>query len=327
MLASAAAALAGSLVRGADSNVGVTMRPVVSEEASPMIVFEAPTPDNQKATAVVRIPPGEGRLPAVIVLHGGLESRPVDGLKIMARSQPTLCRLLAAGYVTVTATFRSRQDDPQTRDALVDCLAIVDYVKKMPRVDPKSVVIFGGSGGGSLGMELAGETELCVVAAGEPANVLFTGVLNKENRNLEDIMNNPRKYYTPELQRFTEEKIKKINCPVMIVHSNVHAINKINDEIVLPAMRDAGKYYEVVFFPGMPHGFYNGFQSGEIGVKAYDAVACFYSRHVPTKPVPLDKSLIRWEPIPSANSRDAADGDPAAQKARPAGRGERAKKK
>lgn len=169
--------------------------------------------------------------------------------------QPNQCRFLAAGYVTVAATFRPRSEDPQTRDALIDCLAVIDYVKKLPRVDPKSVVIFGGSGGGSLALELAGETEICAVAGGEPASVLFTGMMNKQHRDPNELMDEPRKHYTPELQKFTEAKISKINCPVLIVHSNLHPINKINNEIVIPAMRAAGKYYEIIFFRNSSTGF------------------------------------------------------------------------
>ena len=107
-------------------------------------------------------------------------------------------------------TFRSREENPQTRDALDDCLAVVDYVKKMPVVDPKSVAVLGGSGGGSLALELAGETDLCAIVAGEPASVLFTGLMvrgmSDRGPAFQDVMRNPKKHYTPELQKFTRAK-------------------------------------------------------------------------------------------------------------------------
>ncbi|MDO8542023.1 MAG: prolyl oligopeptidase family serine peptidase [Opitutaceae bacterium] len=291
------------------------LRPVVSEEACPLVVIEAPTRDNHKATAVIRTPPGNDRRPAIVFLHGGLGSLKLDVLKKDVLFQPNQCRFLAAGYVTVAATFRPRSEDPQTRDALIDCLAVIDYVKKLPRVDPKSVVVFGGSGGGSLAMELAGETELCAVAGGEPANVLFTGMMNKEQRDPNELMDEPRKHYTPELRKLTEAKISKINCPVLIVHSNLHPINNINNEIVIPAMRAAGKYYEIIFFPEQQHGFYNGYVHA-VGMKVYDTLSSFYLRHIATKPKPIDSSLIKFEPVVHPGPR--VERDPSAKAKRAA---------
>src|SRR4051812_49173353 len=92
---------------------GVT-RPVVSEEACPANIIEAPTRDGQKATAVVRKPTGRGPFPAVVFLHGGLNRRNVDRVKREVLNLPTNSRFLAAGYVTVEAVFRSRSDDPQS---------------------------------------------------------------------------------------------------------------------------------------------------------------------------------------------------------------------
>ena len=275
------------------------------------------------------IPPrGNDRRPAIIFLHGGVQPMPLDTLKKDVSSQATQCRFLAAGYIIVAATSRSRAEDPQTRDALVDCLAVIDYVKKLPRVDPKSVVNFAGSGGGSLALELAGETELCAVAAGEPANILFTGMLTKDTIKhrggdlMNDLMENSRKYYTPELQKFTEDKIKKISCPVFITHSDVHLINRINNEIVIPTMRALGKPYEVMFIPGQQHGFYNGYVH-PAGTQVYGALACFYSRHLVTKPNAVDRSLIKLDPVGDPGTQ--AERDPSAKANRAALR-EQAKK-
>src|SRR5213078_3830989 len=99
----------------------------------------------------------------------------IEKLKDESLTRPNYTRFLAAGFVIVVPTFRSREENPQSRDALEDCLAMVDYVKKMPAVDPQSVAVLGGSGGGSLALELAGERDLCAIIAGEPASVLFTG--------------------------------------------------------------------------------------------------------------------------------------------------------
>ncbi len=189
-------------------------QPEVSEKACPLEVIEAPTQDRQLAIAVVRKPPGEGPFPVVIHLHGGLGTNSVEKSKQLLRGQ-TFSRFLAAGYVTVAATFRSRAEDPQTLDALRDCQAIIEHVRKMPEVDPKSIVLWGQSGGGSLALELAGETPLCAIAVEEPATVLFTGMFNKTNLKGKPpykvgsgrhIMEAPQSFYTPELQKHAGRK-------------------------------------------------------------------------------------------------------------------------
>jgi acetyl esterase/lipase len=169
--------------RGSSAEVDATKitQPVMSVEVCPVEVFSTLTSDGQKVTFPLRKPPGKGPFPALIHLHGGLGTLPLATLKQELLDVQTHCRFLAAGYVVVNPTFRSREKDPQTRDALVDCLAVIDYVKKMPAVDPKSVVLWGDSGGGSLVLELAGETPLCAVTAQEPATVLFTGMLSLPN--------------------------------------------------------------------------------------------------------------------------------------------------
>ncbi len=296
----ALASLTDSFAHGQDK----VTRPEVSEKACPLDVISVPTPGKHKATAVVRKPPGKGPFPAVVFLHGGLGQQGEKRLKEEAQNQPTLLRFLAAGYVTVNATFRGRAEDPQTRDALVDCLAVVAHVKTMPEVDPKSVVVFGGSGGGSLALELAGETELCAVAAGEPASILFTGMLTKENvkdrKKGEEMMDDPKRFYTPELEKFTREKVSKINCPVLIVHGDQHPINKINHEIIIPELKKAEKKLEVILYPGQPHGFYNGQvtrnRSPEAILKCFTDCSAFFKKHLPTQPVPLEKSLVKEVP-------------------------------
>ncbi|MDO8545471.1 MAG: dienelactone hydrolase family protein [Opitutaceae bacterium] len=271
----------------------------VSDEACPLEVIEVPTPDKNTAIAVVRKPPGKGPFPAIVFLHGGMGQQDLKELQTASRNQPTRTRFLAAGYVIVSATFRSRKADPQTRDALVDCLAIIAHVKKMPEVDPKSLVVFGGSGGGSLALELAGEMQLCAVVAGEPASVLFTGMMTKDDRGpeLPKIMGEPKAFYTPELQKFTRDKIRKISCPILIVHGDQHPLKKINHEIMIPELKAAGKHVEVIVYPGQPHGFYWGTGKPEAALKCFDDSHAYIEKHLTTKPKPLNESLVRQAPV------------------------------
>lgn len=276
--------------------------PQVSETACPAEAISISAAAGHKVTAVVRKPPGKGPFPAIIFLHGGLKPFSPDKLKSELLTRPTYTRYLAAGYVTIAATFRSREADPQTRNALNDCFDIVAYVKNMREVDPKSVVVLGGSGGGSLALELAGETDLCAVAAGEPASVLFTGMMTagmtQRQAAFQEMMKHPKEHYTPELQEFTRRKIAKIHCPVFIGHGDVHAINRINEEIIMPEMRKAGKDLQDVGYPGQPHGFYfGGVGDPRAGEKFFNDTHRFFEACLPSKPVKLDESLITRVPV------------------------------
>lgn len=296
--------LSASLARG---QTPIT-RPVVSEESCPAEVFTVPAQDDRKATAVVRKPPGKGPFPAVIYLRGGLSERPLKEAKQDILNGPTLCRFLAAGYVTVAATYGSRQHDPLTPEPFRDCLAIIEHVKKIPEVDPKSVVLWGFSGGGSLAMELAGEMGLCAVALEEPATVLFSGMFSKENlggkppfkvNDGKHIMEDPKRFYTPEAQKLTREKIRKIGCPLFVAHGDVNVINKVNNEILVPELKQAGKKLEVILYRGERHGFSYGGGTPGAAQKFFDDCHTFYKRHLPTQPTPVDKSLVKDVPVSS----------------------------
>ncbi|MGH9338460.1 MAG: alpha/beta hydrolase family protein [Acidobacteriota bacterium] len=202
LLFSAALFLAG----GFAENDAVT-KPEISLEVTPLEVITAVARDGHQVTAVMRKPTGMGAFPAVIYLHGGLEQRPVIWLEEQLTNVPTLPRFLSAGYVTVAATFRSRREDMQNPETLWDALAIVEQVKKIPEVDPSSIVLWGDSGGGSLALELAGEISVAAITVQEPASVLFTGMFTgsgNEDRELNQRkMENPTEFYTPEIKKDT----------------------------------------------------------------------------------------------------------------------------
>lgn len=268
---------------------GAVSGPSVSEDVSPIEEIVVESRDGHKAQAVLRKPPGKGPFPAVIYLHGGLETRPISRLKEEYLRGPTLSRFLEAGYVVASAVLRSRREDPQTPVVLWDCIAIIEHIRRIPEVDSRSIVVYGTSGGGSLALELAGEIELAAIAIEEPATVLFTGLFTKEvvkDRPLgEAIMNEPKRFYTPEVQRHTRAKIAKIASPIFIAHGDKHVINKINNDVFIPELKEAGKRVEVLLYPGAPHGFSMG-RRGSAGLseKFFEDAHAFFKRHLATQP-------------------------------------------
>ena len=270
--------------------------PYASEAVSPVEQLAVISPTTGYACPViVRRPPGPGPFPLVVVLHGGTVPHDAQWLRKNAMTQHNVVRLLAAGYAIALPSFSSRKEDPQTTAALRDCQAVLDHVRHLPGIDPESLFVFGGSGGGSLALELAGEAKLAAVAAGEPANVLFTGVWTKDNiPQLDAIMFDPLKFCdNDKVRSFTRAKIDRIACPVLIVHSDVHSINKINDVFVIPLMKEAGKAPEVCYIPGARHGFY--FASRETPVatlKAFEAIETFFRRYTHTPPKPIEAASL-----------------------------------
>jgi dipeptidyl aminopeptidase/acylaminoacyl peptidase len=63
------------------------------------------------------------------------------------------------------------------------------------------------------------------------------------------------------------------------VHGDVHPINRINHEIVIPELRRAGKDLTVIAFPGEKHGFsHRG--TPEARLKFFQEADQFFRQHL-----------------------------------------------
>jgi dipeptidyl aminopeptidase/acylaminoacyl peptidase len=87
-------------------------RPEISEQVSPIEVIAPIARDGYRGQGMSRKPPGAGPFPAVLLIHGGMVTRPLATLRDMERNFATPSRFLAAGYVTVVLTYRGRDLDP-----------------------------------------------------------------------------------------------------------------------------------------------------------------------------------------------------------------------
>jgi acetyl esterase/lipase len=222
-------------------------RPVVSEEACPAETIAPVARDGYRGRAVLRKPPGAGQFPAILWIHPGLLSSPQAALLNISRRSANPSRFLAAGYVVTLPTYRSRDDDPQSGLSLQDCLAAVDHVRRQPYVDPKSIVIYGCSGGGDLALEIAAATDVCAIVPEEPASVLMAGILNTRSPkkgerytplDAEPIFEKPKQFYTPEYQHVLRAKIDRIKCPILILQGDDEirgvSVNKFNADVLYP---------------------------------------------------------------------------------------------
>ena len=282
--------------------------PLVSEEQSPIQQLRI----TETAYAAVRKPPGKGPFPAVVFLHGGLGQSKMETLVKNAIHQPAQARFLAWGYVTVNATRRDIRRDPEDRGVVSDTLAIIEAVKKMSDVSADSVALYGGSGGGTLALELAGEADLAAVVAGEPATIIYMGMFTKahviEDANGKvtgdrrwDVMNADAKaLYTPELRAHTRSKLAKIECPVLILHGDQHQLGKFNLGVFVPEMKAMNKPVEVRMYAGERHGFYWGQgDSPAMALKANQDADAFLRKHIKVQPSPLDQSKMKLVTVKS----------------------------
>lgn len=236
----------------------------VSEVDSPVKMLTATASDGNRIEVPYRVPIADHPLPAIVFIHGSLGQRKPRELVENITSNPTQTRFLAAGYVTVAATFRTYVDTPLSRGPILDVAAIIQEVQKLPEVDPESVVVFGTSGGGSIALELAAQAELSLpaVVIGEPATVLYTGLmtdLSMRDRSMKEYAT----LYTDERRKATEAKIAAISSPLLVHHGDVHPLRKINFEVVFPAIQKAEKSITVKHYPGENHGFYWGNRTSE----------------------------------------------------------------
>jgi dipeptidyl aminopeptidase/acylaminoacyl peptidase len=262
----------------------------ISRELCPIHKITATAEDDKQIRAFYRKPPGDGPFPAVICIHGGVTSASDNNLRSLLLEN-AYTRLLAAGYVTVAGDFRTYQATPKARGPILDCLATVRAVKKVPFVDGESVVVFGGSGGGSLALELAATTKLAAIVCGEPATLLFCGMLEDgEFGKRFEVVAEPHKYFTEERKALTQKKIKMISCPVVILHGDQHGLKKLNKDIFLPELKAAGVEVEYKVYPGNPHGFYWGRSTTKETVEKFlTDVDTFVRPKLKTKPKQLNE--------------------------------------
>jgi len=159
---------------------------VVSEADSPVQQTYIKSKDGVYVAAAIRKPKGEGRFPAMIMFHGAPGGRGMEQLVGWSRGDhggPVWERFLQERYVVVVADYRggnmNLMSAPSTNGMITsidDGLAIIDYVKALPYVDPNRINIYGVSLGGNLVMNLVSRVPLNSAIAGAPAAMWFLGM-------------------------------------------------------------------------------------------------------------------------------------------------------
>jgi dienelactone hydrolase len=161
----------------------------------------------------------------VVLIHGGIVKWPSQQLREYALGTWT-SGFLAAGYVVVAITYRGRDIDPQSLEAVNDAVAAISYLRRLSYVDGQSIVVSGTSGGGDLALWVAASTPLAAIVAEESASSMFMGMITKDTPKKGDrftpedgmvIHANPAKFFTPESRKVAQARMAAINCPILIV--------------------------------------------------------------------------------------------------------------
>ncbi len=286
-------------------------KPRVSEEASPVEEISVVAWDGHTASAVVRKPPGNGPFPAIVILHGGLQTPyEMSKMRTYIRNNAFPLRSLAAGYVAVFLTYRNRSGDPQSPIGLWDVLAIVDHVMWWPEVDPKSVVVYGCSAGGDLALEVGRKRNIAAIAAEEPGVIFFSGMLSRkvpkkgEKYEVPDIVpvfQNPHKFYTAELRKRIQTKISEIRCPIFISQGDKMLLKDAElhtaiDEILIPELKAGGKELKTKIYQDVPHCGLGLRTYKEAGLEFFSEMDQFFRQYLPTQPEGIDEAYVTMVP-------------------------------
>lgn len=289
----------------AAGGAGRTTRPVIAEDVSPVESIAPISKDGHRGEGFLRKPPGEGPFPAAILIHGGLHRRPTDELRAYTLStHPS--RFLAAGYVVVVITYRSRDVDPtaQTPLPVSDCVAAIEFVKQLPYVDPESVLVTGTSGGGDLTLEAAAQVDVAAIAPEEPASVLMAGLVVADSsvaRKADYIA----LYDAQKDHSAFRAKLARIKSPILILqgnHSTHSGLNQFSAAVLIPELKAAGKSLEVITYPGEPHAF-SFYSDAErtprpaAALEAFRDIDRFARRFVEIQPVAIDPSQVQFVPV------------------------------
>ena len=276
--------------------------PLISEDRVPVSELSL----TETAYGAVRKPPGEGPFPAVIFLHGGLGQSSIGNLRKNSVQQPTQARFLAWGYVTVTATRRAIRHDPQGRGVVEDTLALVRATRELPFVDAASVALYGGSGGGTLALEVASVSgDLAAIVVGEPATIIYMGMFTKDHvvfdedgkptgdRRWDVMGQDPAALYTGEVRELTRRKLSGLSAPTLVLHGDVHALKEFNLGLFVPELKALGKPVTVKMYRGEPHGFYWGRgRDPAQALRANEDADAFLRQHIRAQPRSVDTSWI-----------------------------------
>jgi dienelactone hydrolase len=250
----------------------------------PVHLMYVPTLDGLYAPIGLRRPPGEGRVP-IVLLASGNGGGGMPWVREAVRKRGYIMeRLLGAGYAVAWLRYRAEvelgynkggrlvEDIRQGRQLLnrspleyEDEIDIVKFVKALPFVDPDRVGLAGVSHGGEMIFKLTSEYH--GVAAGvacEPANHEFLDLTpdatahvkpETQMRDIEEMqMREVRKVRARINETVARERIRSIGTPILVLGREADHLQGIF-RVSYDLLREEGKAAEWQSYDHPMHGY------------------------------------------------------------------------
>jgi len=270
--------------RGAVDPDHVVLTEPVPGSDIPVHYMYVPTLDGLYAPIGLRRPPGDRRVP-IVLLASGNGGGGMPWIREAVRNRGYIMeRLLGAGYAVAWLRYRAEvelgynkggrliEDIRQGRQLLnrspleyEDEIAVVEYVKTLPFVDADRVGLAGVSHGGEMIFKLTSEYH--GVAAGvacEPANHEFLDLTpdatahvkpETQMRDIEEMqMREVRKTRARINEALAGERIRTIRTPILVLgrdDDHLQGIFRISYDL----LREQGKAAEWVSYAHPMHGY------------------------------------------------------------------------
>jgi dienelactone hydrolase len=250
----------------------------------PVHLLYVDTWDGLYAPVGLRIPPGAGPFP-LVVLASGNGGGGMAWVRDAVRNRGYIMEsLLDAGYACAWLRYRSEielgynnggrlvRDERQGGDLFnrapleyEDEIAIVEYLKTRPEIDSNRVAHIGSSHGGEMALKIISEYRgLAAAVANEPAAHEFlaltpdeTAPMNEETglRNIEDMqMTDVEKVRSRIDTDLAMARISTIDTPILVIGretDHLHGIFRATFEL----LEEAGKDADWISFDHPVHGF------------------------------------------------------------------------
>lgn len=239
------------------------------ENISQALHFTFPSKEGREAYGYFYSPKnitgGDRALPPLIVMcHGGPTGQASDAFNLEIQYWTTrgfaIVDVDYAGSAGYGRAYRRSLNGHWGEYDVQDCIAAVEDLVKKGWVDPKKVVIVGGSAGG-LTVLLALASSNCFQAGGVRYGVThLTSLLQDthkfESRYLDGLIgpypDERAKYDT----RSPMNHVDKIECPVIFFHGDEDKVVPLSQTLSMVArLRDRGILCECIVFKGEQHGF------------------------------------------------------------------------
>ncbi len=287
----------------------------------PVRLMYVETWDGLYAPIGLRVPPGGGPFPIVLLASGNGGGGMAWIRDAVANRGLIMERLLTAGYACAWLRYRTEvelgyhlggpliRDTRQGRDLFnrspleyEDEIAIIDHVKSLPFVDPDRVGLVGMSHGGEMVLKITSEYhEVAAAVASEPAAHEFlalnpdqTAFVNPETqlRNIEGMqMTEVEKVRSRIDREVAAARIAPISTPLLIMGretDHLQGIFRTSYEL----LAEAGKEVEWVSFDHPRHGYIYPVRSEDgrypddpVAEEAIAAVVGYLDRYLGGSPV------------------------------------------